>query len=36
VRIVLSSRTSRNVPIVGTAHYREHAVLALESLEPLR
>jgi len=36
VRIALSSRTSRTIPILGTAHYREHAVLALESLDPLR
>lgn len=36
VRIMLTSRTSRKEPIVGTAHYRERAVLRLESLTPLR
>jgi len=36
VRIVLSSRTSRRVTVVGTVHYREHAVLRLASLKPLR
>jgi hypothetical protein len=36
VRIVLSSRTSRRVAVVGTVHYREHAVLRLASLKALR
>jgi hypothetical protein len=35
-RIVLSSRTSRHVAIVGTARYREHAVLRLASLKAER
>ncbi|HVS84209.1 MAG TPA: hypothetical protein VHD91_01095 [Gaiellaceae bacterium] len=35
-RIVVSSRTSRREPIVGTANYRESAVLQLESAKPLR
>jgi hypothetical protein len=36
VRISFSSRTSRKEPIIGAAHYREHAELRLASLEPLR
>ena len=36
VRIVLTSRTSRRVAVVGTVHYREHAVLRLASLKALR
>jgi len=36
IRIVLSSRTSRHVAIVGTARYREHAVLRLASPKALR
>ena len=36
VRIAFSSRTSRKEPIIGAAHYREHAELRLASLEPLR
>ena len=36
VRIAFSSRTSRKEPIIGAAHYSEHAVLRLASLEPLR
>jgi hypothetical protein len=36
VRISFSSRTSRKEPIIGAAHYREHAALRLASLEPLR
>ena len=36
VRIVLSSRTSRHVAVLGTVHYREHAVLRLASLKALR
>lgn len=36
VRIVLSSRTSRRVALVGTAHYREQADLRLSSLRPER
>jgi len=36
VRIAFSSRTSRKEPVIGTAHYREHAELRLVSLEPLR
>jgi hypothetical protein len=36
VRMDISSRTSRPVVLIGTAHYREAAVLRLSSLEPLR
>ena len=36
VRIAFSSRTSRKEPVIGAAHYREHAELRLASLEPLR
>jgi hypothetical protein len=36
VRIAFSSRTSRKEPVIGAAHYSEHAVLQLASLEPLR
>jgi len=36
VQIAFSSRTSRKEPIIGAAHYREHAELQLASLEPLR
>jgi hypothetical protein len=36
VRMDISSRTSRAVVLIGTAHYREDAVLRLSSLEPLR
>jgi hypothetical protein len=36
VRLVLTSKTSRRVALVGTAHYREHAELRLSSLHPER
>ncbi len=36
VRMDISSRTSRAVVLIGTAHYHEDAELRLSSLEPLR